>query len=60
MGFDLYCLFCGDIISVRELTGYCLGCQAKYHFTYKNGCIKRINITQCGNECVCDDSGRTD
>lgn len=54
--FNLCCLFCGELLSVTELRGQCLGCGAQYAITVQQECVKRLDVVQCGRLCTCEAS----
>ena len=52
--FNLFCLFCAEILAVAAPKATCLGCHAEYELALDpGGCITGVKITKCGSECIC-------
>ena len=57
----VHCIFCGRKLEVMPEKGSCRSCQAWFELSVKDGCVKKVTVVRCGEECACfeeDKSGK--
>lgn len=54
---DFFCFFCGSEMTTDEkvTAAKCENpwCSAVFKFSKVNGCVRRISVNSCGEECSC-------
>ena len=52
-GIKIHCVFCGGKLEVTLEKRFCRSCKAWFELSVEDGCVKKVTVARCGEECTC-------